>query len=88
MTALITAAKETRRRAVVERKWHGRKELWFPVVALPFVNDGYANTDVSLGVFDLSNKRNSRFFQLKSVPRFGNVLELKQFILERDEGET
>ena len=88
MTTLITAAKATRRRAVVERKWQDRKELWFPVVALPFVNDAYANTDVSLRVFDPSNKRNSRFFQLKSVPRFGNVLELKQFILERDEGET
>ena len=44
--------------------------------------------EVSLRVLDPSSKRNSRFFQLKSVPRFGNVLELKQFILEHDEGET
>ena len=33
--------------------------------------------DISLRVLDPSNKRNSRFFQLKSIPRFGNVLELK-----------
>ena len=32
--------------------------------------------EVSLRVVDPSNKRKSRFFQLKSVPSFGNVLEL------------
>ena len=44
--------------------------------------------EVSLRVLDPSNKRNSRFFKQKSVPRFGNVLELKQFILEHNEGDA
>ena len=44
--------------------------------------------DVSLRVLDPSNKRNSRFFPLKSIPRFGNVLEIKQFILEHYQDET
>ena len=44
--------------------------------------------DVPLRVLDPSNKRNSHFFQLKSIPRFGNVLELKQFILQHYQDET
>ena len=44
--------------------------------------------DVSLRVRDPSNKRNSRFFQMKSVPRFGNVLELKRYFLEHYQDET
>ena len=44
--------------------------------------------DVSLTVLDPSNKRNSRLFQVKSVPRFGNVLELKRYILEHYQDDT
>ena len=44
--------------------------------------------EVSLRVLDPSNKKNSRFFKLKSVPRFGNVLKLQQFILEHYGGDT
>ena len=39
--------------------------------------------DVPLRVLDSSNKRNSH-----SIPRFGNVLELKQFILQHYQDET
>ena len=44
--------------------------------------------DVSLRVLDPSNKRNSRFFQVKSVPRFGNGLELKRYVSEHNQDET
>ena len=60
----------------------------FQSLLCPWSKIDMPTIDVSLRVRDPSNKRNPRFFQVKSVPRFGNVLELKRYILEHYQNET
>ena len=60
----------------------------FQSLRCPWSEMDTPTVDVPLRVLDSSNKRNSHFFQLKSIPRFGNVLELKQFILQHYQNET
>ena len=65
--------------------------LWyanFQSLRCPWSEMDTPTVDVSLRVLDPSNKRSSHFFPLKSIPRFGNFLELKQFILEHYQDET